>query len=209
MTTPSRSLDEQRREFSRSHFLAMPVAGTIAWTIIGIAGAFVPTGLASWILFICTGMIFGLGLILARFLGEDLIGKTRGNNEFDRLFFQSVLMAWLVFAIAIPFFMIEPTSLPLSVGILAGLMWLPFSWIINHWVGTFHAGDHRLVSVSGPAFCSDPRDYCGYLSDHDLRPGNQNPTCHGAELAGPGLIRYRRSPLVEGQDLQSRTVSLR
>ena len=139
MTTPSRSLDEQRREFSRSRFLAMPVAGTIAWTIIGIAGAFVPTGLASWILFICTGMIFGLGLILARFLGEDLIGKTRGNNEFDRLFFQSVLMAWLVFAIAIPFFMIEPTSLPLSVGILAGLMWLPFSWIINHWVGTFHA----------------------------------------------------------------------
>jgi hypothetical protein len=35
--------------------------------------------------------------------------------------------------------MIEPTSLPLSVGILAGLMWLPFSWIIQHWVGTFHA----------------------------------------------------------------------
>ena len=140
MTThPSRSLDEQRLEFSRSRFLAMPIAGTIAWTIIGIAGAFVPVGLASWILFICTGMIFMLGLILARFLDEDLIGKTRDNNEFDRLFFQSVLMSWLVFAIAIPFFMIEPTSLPLSVGILAGLMWLPFSWIINHWVGTFHA----------------------------------------------------------------------
>jgi hypothetical protein len=31
-------------------------------------------------------------------------------------------MAWLVFAIAIPFFMIEPTSLPQTVGILAGLM---------------------------------------------------------------------------------------
>jgi hypothetical protein len=24
------------------------------------------------------------------------------------------------------------------VGILAGLMWLPLSWIIDHWVGTFH-----------------------------------------------------------------------
>jgi hypothetical protein len=44
-----------------------------------------------------------------------------------------------VFAVAIPFFMIEPTSLPLSVGILAGLMWLPLSWIIQHWVGMFHA----------------------------------------------------------------------
>ena len=140
MTAQSpRSLDEQRREFSRSRFLAMPIAGTIAWIVIGIAGAFVPVGLAAWILFICTGMIFALGLLIAPFLGEDLIGRTRNNNEFDRLFFQSVLMAWLVFAIAIPFFMIEPTSLPLSVGILAGLMWLPFSWIIQHWVGQFHA----------------------------------------------------------------------
>lgn len=133
-----RSLEEQRLEFSQGRFLAMPIAGTIAWTLIGIAGAFVPVGLASWILFICTGMIFMLGLLVARLTGEDLIGKTRDNNEFDKLFFQSVLMSWLVFAIAIPFFMTDPTSLPLSVGILAGLMWIPFSWIIGHWVGTFH-----------------------------------------------------------------------
>lgn len=138
MTThPSRSLEEQRLEFSGSRFLAMPIAGTIAWTIVGITSSFVSVGLAAWILFICTGMIFALGLLIARFLGEDLIGKTQ--NEFDRLFFITVQMSWLVFAIAIPFFMIEPTSLPLSVGILAGLMWLPFSWIIRHWIGTFHA----------------------------------------------------------------------
>jgi hypothetical protein len=140
MTThPSRSLDEQRREFSRSPLLAMPIAGTIAWTLIGITSLFVPVGLAAWILFICTGMIFALGLLIARFLGEDLLGNTRNTNEFDRLFFTTVQMSWLVFAIAIPFFMIEPTSLPLSVGILAGLMWLPLSWIIQHWVGAFHA----------------------------------------------------------------------
>lgn len=134
---PSRTLDEQRSEFSQSRFLAMPIAGLIAWSVIGVAGALVPVGLAAWILFIATGSIFMLGLFLARFLGEDLLGRTR-NNEFDRLFFQTVLMAWLVFAIAIPFFMIEPTSLPLSVGILSGLMWLPLSWMIQHWIGTFH-----------------------------------------------------------------------
>ena len=148
-----RSLEDQRIEFSKSRFLAMPIAGMIAWTIIGIAGAFVPVGLAAWILFIFTGMIFGLGLFLARFLGEDLIGKTRNNNEFDKLFFQSVLMAWLVFAIAIPFFMIEPTSLPLSVGILSGLMWLPFSWMIQHWVGQFHTFTRTaLIIVAWYAF---------------------------------------------------------
>ncbi len=136
--SPIRSLDEQRKEFSQDRLLAMPIAGTIAWAIIGIASNFVSTMLAAWILFICTGSIFGLGLVIARFTGEDLLGKTR-VNEFDKLFFQTVLMSWLVFAIAIPFFMIEPTSLPLSVGVLAGLMWLPLSWIIQHWIGQFHA----------------------------------------------------------------------
>jgi hypothetical protein len=148
----TRSLDEQRTEFSQDRFLAMPIAGTIAWTITGIAGNFVTTDLAAWILFICTGSIFGLGLLVARFTGEDLIGKNRAN-EFDRLFFQTVLMSWLVFAIAIPFFMVEPTSLPLSVGILAGLMWLPLSWIIKHWVGQFHAfARTALVTVAWFAF---------------------------------------------------------
>ncbi len=152
-TVSPRSLEDQRTEFSKSRFLAMPLAGTIAWIVIGIAGAFVPVGLAAWILFIATGMIFALGLLLARFLGEDLIGKTRNNNEFDKLFFQSVLMAWLVFAIAIPFFMIEPTSLPLSVGILAGLMWLPFSWMIQHWIGQFHTFARTfLVTIAWFAF---------------------------------------------------------
>lgn len=154
MTTPAtRSLDEQRREFSKNRFLAMPIAGAIAWTIIGIAGMFVPTALAAWILFICTGSSFMLGLLIARFVGEDLIGNTRHKNEFDGLFFQTVLMAWLVFSIAIPFFMIEPTSLPLSVGVLAGLMWLPFSWIIQHWVGQFHALMRTvLVTIAWFAF---------------------------------------------------------
>jgi hypothetical protein len=133
------SLEAQRVEFARSRFLAMPIAGAIAWTVIGIAGAFLPTGLAAWALFIGTGMIFGLGLLLARFLGEDLTGATRQNNTFDRLFMLTVLMAWLVFSIAIPFYMIERTSLPLSLGILSGLMWIPFSWMIQHWVGLFHS----------------------------------------------------------------------
>ena len=144
---PPRTLDDQRLEFARSRFLAMPIAGTIAWSIIGVAGAFVPVGLAAWVLFICTGMIFGIGLLVARFLGEDLLGKTRQNNAFDRLFLLTVLMAYLVFAIAIPFFMIERTSLPLTVGILAGLMWAPFSWMIRHWVGLFH-GIARTVLVT-------------------------------------------------------------
>ncbi len=126
----------------------MPIAGAIAWTIIGVAGAFLPVSWAVWVLFFGTGMTFPLGLLIARFLGEDLLGKTRKNNAFDRLFMLILLMAWLVFAIAIPFFMIEPTSLPLTVGILAGLMWVPFSWMIKHWVGLFHGITRTILVVA-------------------------------------------------------------
>lgn len=47
-------------------------------------------------------------------------------------------MALLVFAIALPVAAIDHTTLPLSIGILTGLMWMPLSWAIQHWVGYFH-----------------------------------------------------------------------
>lgn len=141
-----RTLDEQRLEFVRGRYLAMPIAGAFVWAIVGVAGAVLPVDLASWVLFIATGSTFGVGLVVARLIDEDLLGKNKASNWFDTLFFHTIMMAWLVFAIAIPFFMIEPTSLPLTVGILAGLMWIPFSWMIGHWVGLFH-GIARTVLV--------------------------------------------------------------
>jgi hypothetical protein len=147
MTTLSpHSLDEQRLAFARKRFLAMPIAGTIAWALIGIAGAILPVGLAAWALFLGTGMIFGIGMVVARLIGEDLLGKEKQTPELDSLFMHVLGMAWLVFAVAIPFFMIEPTSLPLTVGVLSGLMWVPFSWMIQHWVGLFH-GIARTILV--------------------------------------------------------------
>jgi hypothetical protein len=51
-----------------------------------------------------------------------------------------------VYAIAIPFYLVQPDSLPLTVGILTGLMWLPVSWILRHPVGWLHTGV-RTVGV--------------------------------------------------------------
>jgi hypothetical protein len=143
-----RSLDEQRLEFAQNRFLAMPIAGAIVWMVVATAGALLPLNLAAWVLFLATGSTFGLGLLVARLVGEDLLGRSRPPNAFDALFMHTVAMAWLVFAIAIPFFMVDPTSLPLTVGILAGLMWLPFSWIIQHWVGLFHALARTVLVVA-------------------------------------------------------------
>ena len=134
-----RSLDEQRIEFSNQKFLATPLAGLIAWTIIGVVGIFFSDFIAVWAIFIGTGSIVYLGLFLSKFTGENFLDKSKPKNEFDTLFLFTVAQAILVYAIVIPFFLVDYSSLPMTVGILTGLMWLPFSWIIKHWVGIFHA----------------------------------------------------------------------
>jgi hypothetical protein len=142
-----RSLDVQRREFASRRFLAMPLAGTVAWLAVAVGGVLAPR--SAWlILFIATGSIAYLGIGLSKLTGEDFLDKTRPKNAFDSLFFHTVAMSLLVYGIAIPFFMVAPTSLPLSVGILSGLMWLPVSWIIQHWVGIFHAVARALLVVA-------------------------------------------------------------
>src|SRR5215471_16433704 len=98
---PRVSLDTQHATFIDTRFLAMPIAGAVAWTGIGIAGAFLPQGLAAWAVFIGTGLIFYLGLAVARLTGEDLLGRRRKGNYFDRLFLLAVASALSVYDIAI------------------------------------------------------------------------------------------------------------
>ena len=140
------SLDAQHAAFLDNKFLAMPIAGAAAWTAIGVVGALAPLPVAVWAVWIGTGSIFYLGLAIARLTGEDLLGRERRSDFFDRVFLLSTGSALLVFAVAVPFFLVEPTSLPLSVGVLSGLMWLPFSGLIRHWVGLFH-GVARTVGI--------------------------------------------------------------
>ena len=133
VTTPTSApltLEEERAAFSRGRFLAMPLTGAIVWAVIGVCGAILEPAAAVWVLFLGTG--------------EHLTKQRR--NAFDPLFYVGTAQALLVFSIAIPFFQTDYTSLPLSVGILTGLMWMPFSWIIQHWIGIFH-------SVTRTALC--------------------------------------------------------
>lgn len=151
--TPPRALEAQRHEFAQRRGLAMPLAGAFAWTIVAVGGIFLPPGLEVWLLFVATGSIAGLGFFFSRFTGENLLDKRRPKNEFDGLFFHALGSSLLVYGIALPFFRADYTSLPLSVGILSGLMWLPLSWITGHWIGAFHAvARTALVTASWYSF---------------------------------------------------------
>ncbi len=142
------SLDEQWRQFAAARFLTMPLAGTIMWIVIGIVGALKPGPVAELTIFICTGSIFYLALGLSKLTGEDLLGKTKPGNFFDRIFLSTIIMAFMTYSIAIPFYLVEKSSLPMTVGILTGLMWIPFSILARHWVGLFHGIGRALGIVA-------------------------------------------------------------
>jgi hypothetical protein len=142
------TLDQQRQAFCRRRFLATPLAGAICWGIVGLAGYFLSPTQAALVLFIATGSIVYLAMLIARFTGENFFNKGEAKNTFDNLFLRTVFSSFLIYALAIPFFMLDHSSLPLTVGILTGTMWLPFSWIIQHWIGTFHAISRTLLIVA-------------------------------------------------------------
>lgn len=142
------SLDQQLDVYRQNRFLTMPITGMIVWAGIGVAGAILPTPQAVLVTYIGTGMIFYLALLVAKLIGEDVLGRTRKGNFFDRVFLTTCGMSFLVYSLAIPFQLREPSSVPLSVGVLSGLMWLPFSLMIGHWVGFFHGIVRTLLLVA-------------------------------------------------------------
>ncbi|MGA3164010.1 MAG: hypothetical protein ABSD77_07440 [Verrucomicrobiota bacterium] len=157
-----RTLDEQRREFAQRRGLAMPLAGAVAWTIVGVGGAFLPPIIEVWLLFGATGFIVGLGIFFSRFTGENFLDKQRPKNVFDGLFFRTVGEALLVYAIAIPFFREDYTSLPLSVL----LDYRTLGWHFPH-LGAHGPRDRKLVFVPPfPLHCSAGSNRCHLRSDY-------------------------------------------
>ena len=139
MTGNQRTLEEQKEEFKSKKLLASPIAGLIAWLIVAISGIIFPDNITVWVLFVATGSIVYLAMGISKLTGENYLDKSKPKNAFDNLFFLTVAQAILVYSIAIPFFIVDYTSLPLTVGVLTGLMWVPLTWIIDHWVGLFHS----------------------------------------------------------------------
>lgn len=142
------TLDQELALFRQRRFLAMPLAGTLAWGLVGVAGALLPLQAACIALFICTGCIVYLGMGLSKLTGENFMDKQRPKNRFDSLFMHGVAQAVLVYAIALPFYAVDRSSLPLTVGILTGLMWLPFGWIIGSWVPAAHTVVRTVAIVA-------------------------------------------------------------
>lgn len=62
-------LEQQREDFKKNRFIAMPLAGTVVWALLGISAPFVSELTITWLLYIGTGAIFYLGAGLSYLTG--------------------------------------------------------------------------------------------------------------------------------------------
>lgn len=139
-TATKMSLDQQLEAFRHRRFLAMPLAGCLVWMVLILTGLFANAQTQVMAVFIGTGSIVYIAMGLAKLTGERVkFERHQQRNFFDTLFLSTVGMSFLVYAIALPFFMQNYRALPFGVAVLAGLMWLPTAVLIKHWVGVVHA----------------------------------------------------------------------
>jgi len=134
----TKTLEQYREEYKQKSLITMPIAGTIVWLCLGIMALFIPAKSMVLPAYIGTGCIFYLALFISRFTGEKLLVKKKDRNPFDSLFLYTLIMSWCAFAIAIPFGIQDHTAVPMAIGIVSGLMWIPISWTLAHNVGVVH-----------------------------------------------------------------------
>lgn len=144
-----KSLDTQLQEFQQRRFMAMPLAGALVWALLILTGWLLPPGAAVMAIYIGTGSIVYIAMGMAKLTGENFkFEKGANRNFFDTLFLATVGMSFMVYAIAIPFFLTDYRSLPFTVAILTGLMWLPISVMMQNWIGVVHAVGRTLLCTA-------------------------------------------------------------
>lgn len=145
-------LTDLRHDYERhaGRSIALPLAGTIVWSVVAIAGLALEARLATFTLLFATGLAFPLALALARPLGERLVDNP---SPLAGLMGRSVLMVNLLWAVHLTLAVHDWGYLPLTLGIGLGLHWVVFGWVIGHRVGVVHAVARTLlVTVAWWAF---------------------------------------------------------
>ena len=149
MNSNIKSLDIQLQEFQQRRFMAMPLSGMLVWALLILTGWLLPPSAAVMAIFIGTGSIVYIAMGMAKLTGENFkFQKGANRNFFDTLFLATVGMSFMVYAIAIPFFLADYRSLPFTVAVLAGLMWLPASVLMQNWIGVVHAVGRTLLCTA-------------------------------------------------------------
>lgn len=138
MTMTKRSLEELQADFRASSTNAMPIAGAITWTGLGVAALVVPERTVAGLSLYIMAAILPLAFLIDRVRGRNLFSG--GDQPLTRLFLLGILMVGLT----VPLVVIgtgggQALLLLLGMAILAGIVWIPYAWAADDRTGIVHA----------------------------------------------------------------------
>lgn len=137
-------LDAERRDFytRAGGGAALPLAGLIYWAVLGVAGARADVATWTTIAFFGSGLIFPLGLALAR----PTRSKPMEKSVFGGATFAGLLAAMMTWPMIFAGAAADPTLSPLFLAIGMSLHWPIIGWSYGR-IGLFTA--HALGRVAG------------------------------------------------------------
>lgn len=155
MDMKERSLAELQADFRASSTTAMPMAGIICWSAIGVAALFLAKStIATMALYIMVALL-PLAFLIEKARGRNLFAG--GDNPLARLF----LLGTLVIGLTVPLLVIGQAAVPgplmvLGMAILAGLIWIIYGWAADDRSGVVHAVVRSLGCYAAYAFVPEP-----------------------------------------------------
>lgn len=139
MSQDSRTLADLRGEFLATSTVSMPLAGMIAWALLGIASTMLADAIVMWLAVYIMALILPLAFLLDRLRGRALFQGR--DNPVLKMFLVSIVGIGLMFPLVISAGMVttDPDIVVLGVAILAGVIWIQYGWAADDPVGLRHA----------------------------------------------------------------------
>jgi hypothetical protein len=140
MIDDTRSLRDLRAHFLATSTTAMPIAGMIAWAVLGVAALRLPPATTGTLALYIMALIMPLAIGLDRLRGRNFFAGG-ATNPLQKLFLISIVGI----AVTVPLVVIgaqgsgNPDLVVVGMAILAGVIWIPYGWAADDPVGLRHA----------------------------------------------------------------------
>lgn len=152
----AQSLSVLQVDFVKNSTNSMPIAGMITWFALGIAALFLAPKIIGTLAIYIIMAIMPIAFILDRLQGKNLFSG--GDNPLTKMFLSSIISIALTVPLVITAANIsgDANFIVLGMGILAGVIWIPYGWAADDPVGMRHAVGRAIGCYAAYAYVADP-----------------------------------------------------
>jgi hypothetical protein len=147
------SLSSLHAHFRATSTPSMPLAGTVFWTVVAIAGRVLPSAQVAYVVGFGSGAIFPLALLIDKVSGRQTV-QAGNDNPLLGMFLQNLGLVVLLWPFVIIAAVVagNPLLVVLGGAILMGIIWIPYGWAADDPVGLQHAIARCVLSYAAFVF---------------------------------------------------------